>query len=121
MDGWEKRPRYATLSHCWGNIDFIRLKQELTEFFIIAIPLKNLTKTFRDPLEITQDLGLDYLWIDSLCIIQNSDFDWEKASGMMVQFMAAQRSTMQHQELSMAIRAALSNLENSWERFTLRQ
>ena len=83
IDGWEKRPRYATLSHCCGNIDFIRLKQELTGFFINAIPLKNLTKIFRDPVEITQNLGLDYLWIDSLCIIRNSDFDWGKESGMM--------------------------------------
>jgi len=82
-DDWEKQPRYATLSHCWGNIDFIRLRKELVESFMTAIPLENLTKTFRDAVKITKNLGLNYLWIDSLCIIQQSDADWEKESAMM--------------------------------------
>ena len=30
-DGWEKGPRYATLSHCWGNTDPTRLREELME------------------------------------------------------------------------------------------
>lgn len=82
-DDWEERPRYATLSHRWGNIDFIRLREELMESFMTAIPLENLTKTFRDAVKITQNLGLDYLWIDALCITQNSNSDWEKESAMM--------------------------------------
>lgn len=53
------------------------------ESFMAAIPLKNLTKTFRDAVNITQNLGLDYLWIDALCIIQDSISDWEKESATM--------------------------------------
>ena len=53
------------------------------ESFMTAIPLKNLTKTFRDAVNITQNLGLDYLWIDALCIVQNSVSDWERESATM--------------------------------------
>lgn len=61
----------------------MRLREELMESFMTAIPLENLTKTFRDAVKITQNLGLDYLWIDALCIIQNSNSDWEKQSATM--------------------------------------
>lgn len=53
------------------------------ESFMAAMPLKNLTKTFRDAVNITQNLELDYLWIDALCIIQDSISDWEKESATM--------------------------------------
>ncbi|KAL9116061.1 MAG: hypothetical protein Q9227_000429 [Pyrenula ochraceoflavens] len=45
--------------------------------------MAQLTKTFMDAIEISQKLGLRYLWIDSLCIIQDSDSDWKKESAMM--------------------------------------
>ena len=39
--------------------------------------------TFRDAVTVTRDLGLRYLWIDSLCIIQDDDQDWEAESAKM--------------------------------------
>ena len=60
-DGWVKKPRYATLSHCWGNIDFMKLREESIQSFMTAIPLEGLTKTFRNAVEITRSLGLRYL------------------------------------------------------------
>ncbi|KAL9107667.1 MAG: hypothetical protein Q9227_007474 [Pyrenula ochraceoflavens] len=47
------------------------------------VPVEELTKTFRDAIEITRSFGLEYLWIDSLCIIQDSHSDWEHESMMM--------------------------------------
>lgn len=79
----KKRPQYAALSHCWGEIDFIKLLQSNLEHFLVEIPLDQLTKTFRDAITITQSLGLSFLWIDSLCIIQNSIQDWRKESALM--------------------------------------
>ncbi|KAI9732177.1 MAG: hypothetical protein M1834_004274 [Cirrosporium novae-zelandiae] len=38
---------------------------------------------FRDAIIITRKLGLRYLWIDSLCIIQDSRSDWEQQSAVM--------------------------------------
>lgn len=48
-----------------------------------VIPVESLPKTFKDAIEIAQKLGLNYLWIDSLCIIQDSEDDWQKESALM--------------------------------------
>jgi len=77
------RPRYATLSHCWGNGDFLKLTQDNLPQFLISIPKDKLTKTFLDAIDITRSLGLRYLWIDSLCIIQLSIPDWRRESALM--------------------------------------
>ena len=47
------------------------------------MPLVELTRTFRDAVIITRNLGFSYLWIDSLCIIQNDAKDWETESARM--------------------------------------
>ena len=48
-----------------------------------AIPFERLPNTFKHAIEIAQRLGLDYLWIDSLCIIQDDEDDWQKESALM--------------------------------------
>lgn len=78
-----RRPQYATLSHSWGSCDMIKLTSENLDSFIKMIPVKRLPNTFKDAIEIAQQLGLDYLWIDSLCIIQDSEDDWQKESALM--------------------------------------
>ncbi|KAI4200989.1 MAG: hypothetical protein LQ350_003558 [Teloschistes chrysophthalmus] len=47
------------------------------------IPVACLTKTFREAMEMTVRMGIRYLWIDSLCIIQDSEEDWKRESKMM--------------------------------------
>lgn len=47
------------------------------------IPFASLPLTFRHAVQITRDLGVRYLWIDSLCIIQDSVEDWEVESSRM--------------------------------------
>jgi hypothetical protein len=80
---WTTEPRYATLSHCWGNLEFLKLTRETLDSFLISIPVDELSQTFRDAVEITRELGLQYLWIDSLCIIQNDLQDWEVEASLM--------------------------------------
>jgi len=48
-----------------------------------AIPIESLPPTFQDAVHITRRLGFNYLWIDSLCIIQDSPEDWNQESGQM--------------------------------------
>ncbi|TVY19156.1 hypothetical protein LARI1_G003617 [Lachnellula arida] len=75
--------QYATLSHAWGSIKFFRLCKENLKDLQDCVPEKELTKTFRDAVYITRSLGLEYLWIDSLCIIQDDEQDWLRESGLM--------------------------------------
>lgn len=47
------------------------------------IPLASLPQTFANAIQLTNNLGLNYLWIDSLCIIQDLMLDWEIESTRM--------------------------------------
>jgi hypothetical protein len=71
------REPYATLSHCWGNSQPLKLLKENYGDFRNRILYDSLPKTFQDAVAATRALGLRYLWIDSLCIIQDSKQDWE--------------------------------------------
>ncbi|KAF2263106.1 HET-domain-containing protein, partial [Lojkania enalia] len=65
---------YATLSHCWGpNPQFLTLTQDNIHQLQQEIPIPNLPATFGDAISFCRQLNLQYLWIDSLCIIQSGD------------------------------------------------
>jgi hypothetical protein len=71
--------RYATLSHCWGGlVPRLTLTVDTYDEFQIKIKFDHLPRTFQDAVTATRSLGLRYLWIDSLCIIQGSESDWEQ-------------------------------------------
>ncbi|KAH6962363.1 heterokaryon incompatibility protein-domain-containing protein, partial [Ilyonectria sp. MPI-CAGE-AT-0026] len=76
--------RYTTLSHCWGKG---QLPARLTTSSVLplsdAIRFDTLPRTYRDAISITRALGIQYIWIDSLCIIQDDTDDWEKESANM--------------------------------------
>lgn len=69
--------RYATLSHSWGNHVQIQTTTDTKPEFEACISEELLTRTFRDAVAITRSLGIRYLWIDSLCIVQNDPEDWQ--------------------------------------------
>lgn len=50
---------------------------------IDKIPWVTLPKTFRDAIEVTRNIGIKYIWIDSLCIVQDDEEDWERESSTM--------------------------------------
>jgi hypothetical protein len=75
---------YACLSHCWGTTGtpLVTTKKDLPAFKT-DIPLSRITKTFFDAIMFTLRLGIRYLWIDSLCIIQDDPMDWEREAANM--------------------------------------
>ncbi|KAL7755761.1 hypothetical protein ACKLNR_014288 [Fusarium oxysporum f. sp. zingiberi] len=75
--------RYATLSHCWGSIMPFKLKHELLESCLNGISLDEISRVFRDAIRVAWRLKIRYIWIDSLCIIQDSREDWEVESAQM--------------------------------------
>jgi Heterokaryon incompatibility protein (HET) len=62
----------VTLSHCWGTGHVPRLSQTSLQLALVYILVENLPETFRDAIYITRRPGLEYIWIDSLCRIQES-------------------------------------------------
>ncbi|KAH8806085.1 heterokaryon incompatibility protein-domain-containing protein [Xylogone sp. PMI_703] len=75
---------YIALSHCWGKIlpKCITTRETLLDRKT-AIPWDTFPKTFQNAITFTQKLGIEYLWIDSLCIIQGDAEDWMKEAGKM--------------------------------------
>jgi Heterokaryon incompatibility protein (HET) len=68
---------YFTLSHCWGKVQPLRTTKATLHERIKGITWESLPKTFQDAISITRRLQMRYIWIDSLCIIQDDSTDWE--------------------------------------------
>lgn len=71
---------YLTLSHRWGGADVVKLTKDTLDPFLMDIPLERLPRNFFDAVLVTIHLGFKFLWIDSLCIIQDSETDWQQES-----------------------------------------
>ncbi|KAI0399533.1 heterokaryon incompatibility protein-domain-containing protein [Xylaria palmicola] len=79
--------KYITLSHCWGedNHPVITTNENIRRHKM-EIKFADLPRTFQDAVYVSRKIGCRYLWIDSLCIIQNSKEDWEVEAAMMGQY-----------------------------------
>jgi hypothetical protein len=80
-----QKGRYLALSHCWGSNEKRPLRTTSENYHIhqIGIPFGDLPKTFQDTVEFAQGIGIRYVWIDSLCIIQGNSQDWHSEAANM--------------------------------------
>lgn len=77
--------RYMTLSHCWGASRPLITTRDTIEERKANIPLESLPTTFLQAAMLASGLGVQYLWIDSLCIIQEDAHDWNIQAGKMAE------------------------------------
>ncbi|OTA55253.1 HET-domain-containing protein [Hypoxylon sp. EC38] len=81
------RGRYLALSHRWGDPNSSHKKLLTLKGNLAAhckrMPLSDFPKTFRDAIEVARGLGVQYVWIDSICIVQDDTADWEVEAGRM--------------------------------------
>lgn len=79
--------RYIALSHCWGSsVDgdaSLMLVEDTMNTLSSSQPVALLPKTFRDAFEVCRRLGISHLWIDRLCILQDSAEDWQREAASM--------------------------------------
>jgi hypothetical protein len=88
---WEtnrQEGRYFTLSHCWGGSQPLTTTKVTISQWKENIPFSILPKTFRDAVVVCRRLGCRYLWIDSLCIVQDDEVDWQQQSAQMASIYA---------------------------------
>jgi hypothetical protein len=76
-------PIYATLSHCWGRAPVIQTTQQTLAKRKRCIEWESLPQTFQDAISIARALSIRYIWIDSLCVIQDDENDWQRQSACM--------------------------------------
>ena len=78
-----ERGKYIALSHCWGESHSLLTTRGTLEDMKYGFHPEKAPKTFCDAITVTRKLGIRYLWIDSLCIIQGDASDWEIESSKM--------------------------------------
>lgn len=83
IEGKGKRARYCTLSYCWGGISNVTTTSSTIHAHSQGIPLAAAPATVRDAIVAAQSLGFRYIWIDSLCIIQDDPQDWMREAEKM--------------------------------------
>lgn len=107
---------YVTLSHLWGDNQIFKLQQSNIEDLRQSIRLHQLPRVFQDAIYVSIELGISYIWIDSLCIIQDSTEDWVHESrrmGDVYQYAACNISASSIQDGSLGLfakRKALSRV-----------
>lgn len=67
---------YVALSHCWGHSPVLKSTKANLGGHLRGIRMDDLPRTFRHAVVTTRNLGYQYLWIDSLCIVQDDPEDW---------------------------------------------
>lgn len=82
----EEVGRYVALSYCWGTSHPPKTTQDNLAQHLEDIRVENLPRTFQDAVIVTRNIGVRYLWIDSLCIVQDQDCDWEMESSKMAAY-----------------------------------
>jgi hypothetical protein len=75
--------QYICLSHSWGGHQPLKTEKSSLAARKEGIEWKDLPRTFQDAVTITRLLGIRYLWIDSLCIVQDDKEDWRRESAKM--------------------------------------
>jgi hypothetical protein len=75
--------KWVTLSYCWGPSGSVKTTTATLGAHQMALPLENLPPLFRDAIFLTRHFNYRYLWIDSLCILQDSPSNWEAEAANM--------------------------------------
>ncbi|KAI1298003.1 heterokaryon incompatibility protein-domain-containing protein [Xylaria venustula] len=83
FDSQGKRARYTTLSHRWGTDETFRLMRRNKNVMADDISWDSIPRLYQESIELTRLLGIEYIWIDSLCIIQDDEEDWLTEAGKM--------------------------------------
>ena len=76
--------QFASLSHCWGGSDILNLLEDNLDSFRSEILLSEMPKTFVDAIVVARTLSIPYIWIDSLCIVQDCADDWQREAVTMM-------------------------------------
>ncbi|KAJ1715200.1 hypothetical protein NYO67_2642 [Aspergillus flavus] len=76
-----ERADYVALSYCWGGEKHLLTTQNTIRSHKAGIPWSQIPQTLKDAMQLTLELGVEFIWIDALCIIQDDPVDWmEEAS-----------------------------------------
>ncbi|KAI1748210.1 heterokaryon incompatibility protein-domain-containing protein [Xylaria castorea] len=88
LDPSSSRDSYIALSYRWGPSPRVLLLSSSMDEFLLGKPIKDLPQTFQDLTVIARKFFIRFIWIDALCIIQDSEEDWHVQALAMRQVYA---------------------------------
>jgi len=98
---------YATLSHCWGTARSLRLLTSNIDHLQWGTNISQLPASYQEAISVCNRFGFRYIWIDSLCIIQDSPEDWRREA-------MAMKDVYRNSTMNIAAAAAADNTEASF-------
>ncbi len=112
--------KYAALSHSWGEKEqrikpIPKTKKDSINGRLKHISFEELTKTFQDAVIVVRRLGLRYIWIDALCIVQDDVEDFAEQAGQMAKIYGRAHLVMS------ALRAATGDVGIFHHRYKAQQ
>jgi hypothetical protein len=108
------KARYAALSHCWGG------HQPLTTTHATLMQRKHcvywddMPRAFQDAITVARRLQIAWIWIDSLCIIQDDKEDWQTESAKMCDYYENAYITIAASSSPNGMVPFLKERESSW-------
>jgi hypothetical protein len=88
----DEATKYMALSYCWGQVDgtskLLKTIHDTIRSRTEKIELDTMPQAFRDAVIVARTLNIPYLWIDSLCIIQDDTRDWQIESSKMAEIFS---------------------------------
>lgn len=66
---------FASLSYCWGGQQSFQLDKDTRHLLAEGIEITQLPKTLQDAIRVSIRIGIDYIWIDAFCILQDDPED----------------------------------------------
>ena len=124
-DNLPSNVKYCSVSHCWDDGSGLQLTYQNFSALRKSIPSEGLPTILQNAIKWSRESGVEFLWIDTLCIIQDSIEDWESegsklnyiyasASSSVVVTTSTSSATSQNNQLElMAPPTQLQILENS--------
>jgi len=76
------------MSHCWGKNKFLQLNATTSDQLFTGFNENLLPRSFQEAVIVARKLGISFIWIDSLCILQDSKEDWLHESKLMAEVYA---------------------------------
>jgi hypothetical protein len=77
--------QYVALSYCWGTQPIDKLTPSSKTSWYSGVHLSELPRTYTDAVYVTRAVGVKYLWIDALCMMQepSGNPEWKAEAGRM--------------------------------------
>ncbi|UPL00481.1 hypothetical protein LCI18_011415 [Fusarium solani-melongenae] len=80
-----KTGQYCALSYCWGGDQLHKTTRQKYATYLRELPYEELPQTIRDAFQVARSVGVRYIWIDSLCIVQDEKEDVAREMTKMFQ------------------------------------